>query len=300
VSVIIVTYNSADVIQNCLFSLAHGLKHLSAEIIIIDNDSLDSTIKIVKSVQQKSINKNIAFQIIQNKKNYGFTYATNQGIRQSKGRYILLMNPDVEVAELTISCLLDFSNKNSKVGIVAPQLRFPTGQIQPSCRRFPKCRDLFFEFSGISKVFPQSGFLNRWRMADFNHQTVKDVDQPQGAFLLVRRQAVEKVGLLDEHFEMFFSDVDWCRRFGESGWRIVFLPDTFAIHHKGTSIYANRVQMIITSHRDFIQYYLKYANDLLLPNWFIKFLFLLSAWPRILTEIIKQQLNQLKTEKILL
>jgi GT2 family glycosyltransferase len=143
-------------------------------------------------------------------------------------------------------------------GIVSPQFLDLDGSIQPSCRRFPRHRDLLFLALGFDKLFSKSKIFNYWKMGDFDFRSQQKVDQPQGAFLLTHRTALEQVGLLDEQFPMFFSDVDWCRRFIAKGWEIFFSPETQIIHDKGTSIYRNRLRMIWSSHRSFYDYFVKY------------------------------------------
>ena len=143
------------------------------------------------------------------------------------------------------------------MGIVAPQFLNADGSIQPSCRRFPRHRDIVFHALGLNYLFPYSKLYNYWKMGDFDHQSQRFVDQPQGAFLLTHRRAFEDVGLLDENFPMFFSDVDWCRRFINKGWKITFTPEVKIIHHKGSSVYnnRNRISLIWSSHISFYLYF---------------------------------------------
>lgn len=291
VSVIIVTYNSAREIHHCLRSLLHALSTLSAEVIIVDNNSADSTVAAIVSLQGEFTARKIELRITQNPGNRGFTRATNQGLQQARGEFLLLMNPDIEVRVHTITSLIAFLGENERAGAAAPQLRNPNGSIQPSCRRFPRGRDLLFELSGAAKVLRGSAYFNRWKMPDFDHATMTEVEQPQGAFLLIRRTAFEQVGFLDERFEMFFSDVDWCRRLRDSGMRIFFYPHAEALHYKGASVYRNRARMIILSHRDFVRYFEKYPGDALLPHWLIILMLLITAWPRILVEAVRKELK---------
>ncbi|MBC7186808.1 MAG: glycosyltransferase family 2 protein, partial [Calditrichaeota bacterium] len=127
----------------------------------------------------------------------------------------------------------------------------------------------------------KSPLFNGWKMGDFDHLSQRDVDQPQGAFLLARREAVASVGVLDERFLMFFSDVDWCRRFWEGGWRVTFVPEVHAIHHKGASVFAHRVPALIASHRDFLRYFRKYPAQCAAVDFCVAALLLVSLWPRV-------------------
>jgi len=256
-SIIIVTFNHQHEIKKCLHSLSSALSNFQSEIFIIDNHSTDQTIAITQKLLSNLDIKN-HWSIICNETNRGFTSAVNQGLAHTHGEYILILNPDTELTPNIFSSLIEIFKNDRNVGIVAPQLRNPDGSIQPSCRRFPRHRDVIYNGLGLNLLFKNSKALNHWKMGDFDHQSQRPVDQPQGAFLLVKREAIEQVGLLDEQFPMFFSDVDWCRRFFQNGWKILFVPSVQIIHHKGTSIYRHRLKMIGSSHRSFYYYFRKY------------------------------------------
>ena len=174
---------------------------------------------------------------------------------------------------------LEQLKKNDNFGIIAPQFLNSDGSIQPSCRRFPKHRDLLYTSLGLATILKKSPQFNHWKMGDFDHNSARFVDQPQGAFLLTQQKAVQQVGLLDELFPMFFSDVDWCRRFTEKGWKIFFYPNVQIVHHKGTSIYKNRLKMIWSSHQSFYRYFKKYYPGCRwrLVNFFTKIYLMLLA-----------------------
>lgn len=256
-SIIIVTYNHESEIKNCLLTLKKAIAHFHAEIFIVDNNSSDKTISVTKNVLEIFDQKHV-WSINCNETNIGFTKAVNQGLARSQGKFVLLLNPDTEIPADTFQSLIQIFESNPDAGIISPQFRNPDGTIQPSCRRFPRHQDVIYNAIGLNLLFSNSKEFNYWKMGDFDHQTQREVEQPQGAFLLARREAVEDVGFLDEQFPMFFSDVDWCRRFIEKGWKILFVPGVQIIHHKGTSIYKNRVKMIWSSHRSFYHYFRKY------------------------------------------
>ncbi len=260
-SIIIVTYNHQHEIKQCLGSLIIALTDFRAEIFLIDNHSTDQTIAVAQELLS-ALDRNLRWSIICNDSNRGFTQAVNQGLAQSQGDYVLILNPDTEVPPDIFSVLLQAMESDPKIGIVAPQFRNPDGTIQPSCRRFPRHWDVIYHALGLSWLFPNSREFNYWKMGDFDHQRQREVDQPQGAFLLARKAAVDQVGLLDERFPMFFSDVDWCQRFIGHGWKILFVPSVQIVHYKGTSIYRNRLRMIWSSHRSFYHYFKKYQRGI--------------------------------------
>ncbi|RPI03525.1 MAG: glycosyltransferase family 2 protein [Calditrichaeota bacterium] len=258
ISIVIVSYKNAAIIEKMLFSLSAAVEHYAVQLIIIDNHSEDGTEQILK---KGDFWHKLHFQdvsIFINEQNTGYTRAVNQGLAYCQGEYLLLLNPDIFFVEKVFSTLISCFN-HLDIGVVAPQMRFPDGRIQPSCRHFPRKRDVLFEFLGLTRLFPKSPFFNRWRMPEFDHLSSQHVDQPQGAFLLMRRSVLESVGLLDERFPMFFSDVDWCSRVIAAGWKIHFCAEAFVYHQKGASIRQKRAEMAVTSHRSFIDYFDK--ND---------------------------------------
>ena len=257
VSIIIVTYNSEKEIINCINSLLPQLNDLNGEIVIIDNNSTDNTIFLIKEIDNKSIS------IIQNSDNFGYTIANNQGIKNAKGEYLLLLNPDTIVPNGVINNLLNEIQDNKNFGAIAPQLRFSNGRIQKSCRRFPRRRDILYESIGLSKIFKNSKEFNYWKMGDFNHNKTSLVDQPAGAALLIPKKIIDEIGLLDEQFPMFFSDVDLCKRIWDVGYNVQYTTNSFITHKGGVSVYRKRIKMIVSSHFSFWKYFNKYKTKLL-------------------------------------
>lgn len=290
-SIITVTYNHSREIKACVEAILNSEGDWKGEIIVVDNASQDETTTIVNELIKTNKNKQINIKLAAQNQNSGFTCGTNLGLRQASGDFLLLLNPDTMVFPDTLSQLMDYLKKNSNVGIVAPQLLFPDGKIQPSCRHFPARRDVFWHLLGLNSLFPQSAIFNRWKMGNFAHNQEMEVDQPQGAALMTHRKAFESVGLLDENFPMFFSDVDWCQRFKMNGWKIIFYPDAKIIHHQGTSIHRNRARMIWSSHRSFIRYFQKYHPGIWNQpiNWLVGLLLILMAVFRLIHVKIRQK-----------
>ncbi len=256
-SIIIVTFNHQHEIEKCFRSLNLALANFRAEIFVIDNHSTDQTVAIAQKLVSR-LDRKQRWSIICNKTNKGFTIAVNQGLALSTGKYLLILNPDTELPPNIFPVLFEVFESDQTVGIVSPQFQNPDATIQPSCRRFPRHRDVIYNAMGLNWLFKKSQEFNYWKMGDFDHESQQAVEQPQGAFLLARKKAIEQVGLMDEQFPMFFSDVDWCRRFIDHGWKILFVPSVQIVHHKGTSIYRNRLKMIWSSHRSFFYYFQKY------------------------------------------
>jgi len=279
-----VTYNHHAEIAPCLRAVLAAAGQWQAEIIVVDNASTDDTIKIVREIRQANQNERFTIQLVPLPTNTGFTHATNIGLQRSRGAFLMLLNPDTRVTPTALSQLMDYLQANPEVGLVAPQLLNPDGSIQPSCRRFPRRSDVVWHLFGFNAICPKSKIFNHWKMGDFSHQYLAEVDQPQGAALMTTRQALEDVGLLDEQFPMFFSDVDWCRRFKERGWKIVYYSEARIIHQKGTSIQRKRVPMIWSSHQSFFRYFRKYRPGLVnrFLNWGVGGLLFFTAGIRII------------------
>jgi GT2 family glycosyltransferase len=258
ISVIIVTFNNGNTIRRCLTSLSRVLAHHSAQVCIIDNASTDATPAILQDVDLRKQLTFAAVQVICNPVNVGYTKGINQGLQRAKGRFVLMLNPDVIFATSPFERLIKELKDNPEIGVVSPQFRFLDEKIQPSCRRLPRKKDVLYEFLGLAKIFRRSAACNAWRMPDFDHQHTRDVDQPQGAFLLTTQQVLGKVGFLDESFPMFFSDVDWCRRVMAHEWRIRFIASVFVYHLQGASVKQKRAHMIVSSHQSFVAYFRKY------------------------------------------
>lgn len=253
IAVVIVTFNNFPIISSCLAALKSALRNISSQVIVVDNLSTDGTRQSLRKAQSV-LGENVPFDLILNPENKGFTRAINQGLQKVKADFVLLLNPDVLLQDETLPVLFACFEQN-RTGVVAPQMRYLQGEVQASCRRFPRLRDVFYTAVGLSRLFPANAEFNRWKMGDFDHRSSRVVDQPQGAFLLFPTAVLHKVGLWDESFWLFFSDVDWCRRVITSGMQIYFCADTFVLHKKGDSIYRNRLYAVISSHRSFVHYF---------------------------------------------
>lgn len=216
--------------------------------------------------------------MIFNEENAGFTRAVNQGVENyfvmagHELAPVLFLNPDTILPAGSLAALLEKLYAFPEAGVMAPQLVHQDGRIQPSCRRFPTHGDLLCELFGLSRIFSRSARFNRWKMGDFDHRRAAEVEQPQGACLLARPEVVKQTGLWDERFPIFFSDVDWCRRVWEKGWKIRFEPSVQIIHAQGVSVRQVQASAIWSSHLSFWRYLRKYEN-----NWREKFLNLICG-----------------------
>ncbi|MGQ9466064.1 MAG: glycosyltransferase family 2 protein [Anaerolineae bacterium] len=226
-SVIIVNWNVQDLLRHCLHSIFANWPTSQMEIIVVDNASTDGSAEMV-SAEFPDV------QLIVNTENRGFPAANNQGLAVARGRYILLLNPDTEVLGDALATLIAFADAHPDVGVVGPQLLNPDGTVQSSRRRFPTLMTALFESTWLQPYAPRR-LLEHYYVLDRPDDAVQDVDWVTGAALMARREAVEQVGPLDEGFFMYSEELDWCRRFREAGWRVVYLPTARIVHYVGKS-----------------------------------------------------------------
>lgn len=236
-SIIIVNYNSKDVLLKCLSSLSNIKKETTLEVIIIDNNSSESIKELESSFPEYLFNYN--------EKNVGFAAANNIGIKQAKGKYILLLNPDTIVNENSFQPMIDYLEHHDDVGIVGCKIFNSDGSIERSTHSFPSLLKEFVHANEflkkilgydslvarfLKKIFKSKSLESYW-----DHNSIKEVDHVTGACMMVKKEAIEKVGLLDEAFFLYNEEVEWSLRFKLAGYKSVFLPDSSIIHLFGHS-----------------------------------------------------------------
>lgn len=230
VSVVIVTYRNREQIGDCLASVEASLADsgLASEIVVVDNASHDGTAELIASRFPQ-------VRLIANERNRGFAAGVNQGIRVSRGRVVVLLNPDTRVVGDALARLVRFLDRHPTVGAVGPRLRYPDGRIQPTRRRFPTVLTGFLESTLVQDYWKDNRVLRRYYVADRSDTEQQDVDWLVGACLAIRRDALVTVGLLDERFFLYSEEVEWFWRLRRAGWRVVYLPDAEVIHLEGAS-----------------------------------------------------------------
>ncbi len=232
-SVVIVNWNVKDLLRRCLNSVLEGLRsdngqQLSCQIVVVDNASDDGSVGMLREEFPH-------VHLIANKENLGFTRGNNQGIAFSNGRYVLLLNPDTEILGDALGEMVVYMEAHHRVGALGPQLLDPDGQVQSSRRRFPNLGTAYVESTFLQQWFPESDILKRYYVLDGSDDETQSVDWVVGACLLMRRETLEEVGLLDERFFMYSEELDWCYRAKELGWEVVYLPTAQVIHYVGKS-----------------------------------------------------------------
>lgn len=221
VSVVVVTFNSAQWIERCLESVR------GHETIVVDHGSADETLEIVRSRFPDA-------RLIE-EENSGMGGGNNTGMRLASGRYFLLLNSDAWAVGDAVEQLAAFADDHPEAAVVGPRLLNPDGSLQRSARAFPTLWRLATEYLFLRKLAPRSSLLNKFYEGDFDHDETREVDWLFGACLLVRRDAADEVGLFDEDFFMFSEETDWCYRFRQAGWSVWFFPGAAVVHVGGAS-----------------------------------------------------------------
>ncbi|MCC6865532.1 MAG: glycosyltransferase family 2 protein [Ignavibacteria bacterium] len=261
ISVIIVTWNSADEIVKCINSVIQSSAELNTEIIIIDNNSSDNTVSLVKEISYPKLT------CIKNTENTGYTKAVNQGIKLSGGKYVFLLNPDTIMEPDSIKIMHSFLESEAIYGACAPLLKNPDGSLQYSVRNFPTYWRMFCEFTLLAYIFPKTRLFGSWKAKYMDYNSEQDIQQPMAAALMIRSELLGKIGNMDERFRMFFNDVDLCKRIYDTGSKIRLLPDAVVTHEHGSSIKKDRKNMIKVWNDDCAKYFEKHFGGGLPLLW---------------------------------
>ena len=227
-SIIIVSWNAREYLLSCLKSIFEGGEAKGWEVIVVDNGSIDGSGIEVK-------NRFPYVHLIENEKNLGFAKATNQGLQRAVGKYVLLLNPDTRVKSGAIERLVSFMNASPKVGIAGVQLLNSDGSKQNSIANFPSLATELLNKSLLRWLFPKA-FPGKKR----DYPEPIEVDSVIGACVMVRREAIEQVGLLDEDYFLFLEETDWCYRMKQAGWKVNHVPDVKIDHFQGKSAAAEK------------------------------------------------------------
>jgi GT2 family glycosyltransferase/glycosyltransferase involved in cell wall biosynthesis len=229
VSIIVVSYNCLGALTECLHSLESEQDALPGEVIVVDNASEDSTVARVAE-------RFPWVRIISNHANVGFAHALNQGLATARGDVMLALNPDTTVQHGTIRKAIDELERHPDVGMLGVKLVRPDGTFDHACKRgFPTISSAFYYFFGMSRLRPRSARFAHYTAGNLGENEVGTVDAINGAFMLVKREAIADVGAMDERYWLYAEDIDWCRRFWERGWKVLYWPGVEIVHRKGGS-----------------------------------------------------------------
>ena len=251
VSIVTVSWNVKDMLLECIKSIYEKTKNYSFEMIIVDNDSRDGTMDAVAE-------KYPEIKLIRNNFNGGIAVANNQGINASKGRFVCLLNPDTYLINNAIDILIKYLEDNSTVSAVGPKSNNPGEVIETNFYdRFPSLWTMFKDMSTLSARFPNSRIFGKYYFGNWNFDSERHVVHLATACMVLRREVIDNVGIMDEQFFMYSDDLDFCYRITKSGRKIMYFPDAEIFHHKGASSKQNH-EIPLHVRQSFYKYFVKH------------------------------------------
>ncbi|MBU1235888.1 MAG: glycosyltransferase family 2 protein [Gammaproteobacteria bacterium] len=225
VCVVVVNYNTAQLLPRMFASLDLAASHPGASCIVIDNASNDASVEVMRSSFPQH-------RLLVNEANVGFGRANNQALPYVDQEYVLLLNTDAFVSPDTLSRTIEYMDANPAVGILGVRLTGEDGELQPSCRFFPTPLNVFLLRTGLNRLLPWVRLVDDM---DWNHASVRECDWVPGCYFLIRRTLVDDIGLFDQRYFLYYEEVDLCRRAKQAGWKVVYYPHTSVIHIGGES-----------------------------------------------------------------
>jgi len=251
-SIVIVSYNTRDMLRDCLNSLPAATEGLTVETYVVDNNSPDDSVAMVQS-------EFTDVHLIANQENAGFTRANNQALRLCAGRFVLILNPDTEAEPGALTTLVRYLETHPDVGAVGPKLLNTDGSLQANGRWFPNPWREFVGHSGLRRLNPKSASPYwEYEREDFDKEW--ETDTVTGACLMTRHEIMDKVGMLDEDFFMFYEEIEWCWRIRKAGWKIMYVPQARVTHHWMGSVRQQNRAMTARLFKSMLIYYKKTAG----------------------------------------
>ena len=293
VSIIIVNFNGGPLLREAVAAALSS--SIPVEVLISDNGSTDGSLNAI----YQAFGKDSRIQIISNGSNLGFSRANNIALKKAKGRYVLLLNPDCIIQSDTLSKMLEVMDANPDVGMAGCLIRNPDGTEQPGCRRaVPTPWRSLVRVLYLNKLFPNQP---RFRTFLLHQEPLPTEPEPveaiSGAFMLVRHEAIDEVGLLDENYFMHCEDIDWCMRFRHAGWKILFVPNVDVLHYKGACSKDHPILVLYHMHRGMIRFYRKFfRRQYPLP---LMAIVISTVWARFFTLASREFLKRLFRKRII-
>lgn len=253
-SIVIVNFNAERFLRRCLCSIYENTQDINYEVWVVDNASTDGSLDMLNR-------KFPEVRVIANHTNAGFAEANNQAIKRAIGKYILLLNPDTLVVERALDKLVQFMEQTPDTGIIGPKVFDDEikASVQYSCRRFPTLMNaLFGRHSPLTKLFPNNRFSKKFLMLGLDHSRTMEVDWVSGCCLLIRRELLDQIGLLDEEYRLFFEDIDICYRAHKAKRKIIYYPKAHVVHFIGKSRARVPLKSIYNRHKSMKHFYDKY------------------------------------------
>lgn len=254
-SVVVVNYNVQNFLKLCLDSVRKASKDLAIEVFVVDNNSVDGSVAMVRQEFPE-------VKLIENKQNRGFSYANNQAIRESTAEYVLLLNPDTVVEEDTFEKVLQFMDQHPEAGGLGVMMLDGKGNFLPESKRgLPTPAVAFYKIFGLARIFPKSKLFGRYHLGFLDKNHTHEVEILSGAFMLMRKSVLDKVGLLDETFFMYGEDIDLSYRILLGGYKNYYFPETRIIHYKGESTKKSSVNYVFVFYRAMVIFAKKHFSQ---------------------------------------
>lgn len=251
-SIVILSYNTRDILCDCLHAVQENIAGMKAEVFVVDSGSTDGSIEMVRE-QFPWVDLTVTQGFA------GFAHANNLALRRATGRYQLLLNSDTILLPGVLPKVIAFMDAHPEAGVVGIKLLKADGSLDLACRRsFPTPATSFYRLSGLARLFPRSPRFARYNLTYLDPDQTTEVDSVCGAFMMVRREAVAQVGLLDEQFYFYGEDLDWAFRFKEKGWKVYYYPEVQALHYKGQTSCKQSERMIHEFYRAMEIFYRKH------------------------------------------
>lgn len=224
-SIIIVNYNTGRLLPDMFAALDRAANGIDMRCILVDNASSDDSMAVLRDSFPHQL-------VLANESNVGFGRANNQALPYVDGGYVLLLNTDAFVAPDTLSGTIEYMESHPECGVLGVRLIGRDGLLQPCCRYFPTPLNVFLARTGLGRFFPWIRMVDDM---DWDHASVRECDWVPGCYYLVRREVIDKVGLFDPRYFLYYEEVDHCRRVKDAGWKVVFYPHTSVVHIGGES-----------------------------------------------------------------
>jgi len=315
-SIVIVNWNVRDLLHKCLASLRVATKNITttlrcseatatdwrrtAEIYVVDNASTDGSVEMVRAEFPEVI-------LIVNKENKWFPHANNQALKEAKGEYALLLNPDTVVKEDALEKLLGFMANHPETGLIGPKIIYPDGRIQDECaRELPSLSGVVFSLFGLKRLFPKNKLFAKEVLGGWDHKTSRYIPAISGSCMLIRTELIKRIGFLDETIPMFYEDIDLCQRVRQAGFKTYYLADAEIIHYAGQSARKQSSRKMIQAlefpayQRFFTRHYPATAlfmfNLILIAGSALRIMFIMPVW--LLLSAIGKKSNEFSLETL--
>ncbi|MGP8023023.1 MAG: glycosyltransferase family 2 protein [Methanobacterium sp.] len=291
-SIIIVNYCTYNFTKQTIESVIQKNHSFNYEIIIVDNASSDNSLENLKKTYSNEINENL-IKFIANKENKGFAYANNLALKQTNSKYLLLLNSDTKIIDNCLEKCLKFMDTDKNIGVLGCKVMLPDGTLDKACRRsYPDVNVSFYRMTGLSHIFPKSERFNKYNLTYLDENGIYNVDCLTGAFMLIRNEVIDQIGLLDESFFMYGEDIDYCYRVKENEWKVKYYGEAEIIHYKGASSKKQKSKLLYEFYNSMQIFYNKHYQDKY--PWFITIVTYTGIWTMYGLKLI---INQIKLTK---